>query len=414
MKTIILRVARRNDRIPARQPVKKNIDMKPKDDTPKAEDILIEDQLPFDPENHDVSFDSDQELRLARNIVRAARSAKVSFDPVQKALIDQRITESIRQAKRKRFMAWMSSAAAVLLLAGLTTFYFTTGQSAIRKYALSADNLATKEYTTLVLSSQSEVRIVSQESQIEYSPDGKAIRIEAQNNRQQASVDDEAVFNTLIVPYGKRSRVTLPDNTVVWLNSGSKLTYPVKFTGEKREVYLDGEALFQVNRDENRPFFALTSKLDVKVLGTVFNLSAYSDDQTIKTVLESGLVELWFNPNLVGLKNKEQMMPGQLAVYDPVEKTIVQTKVNTKNFTSWKDGYVVFEKSTLGSIAKRLSRYYNVKIEFENQELANKTFSGNLDLRDSAVKVLELISEMIPIDLVSDDSGITIKNKDHS
>ena len=388
--------------------------MKQNDYTPKAEDILTGDQLPFDPESGNIPFDSDQELKLARNIVRATRSAKISFDPGQNALLDLRIMESIRQAKRKRYIAWMSSAAAVLLLVSLTTFYFTTGQSAIRKHAQSAENLLATEYTTLVLSSQHELQIVSQESQIEYSPDGKAISIEAQNNRQQASVDDQAVFNTLIVPYGKRSRITLPDNTVVWLNSGSKLTYPVTFSREKREVYLDGEALFKVSRDESRPFFALTNKLDVKVLGTVFNLSAYSDDNTVKTTLESGSVELWFNPNLVGLKTKEQMMPGQLAIYDPLEKTIAQTKVNTKNFTSWKDGYVVFEKSTLGSIAKRLSRYYNVKIEFENQELANKTFSGNLDLRDSAIKVLELISEMIPIDLVWDGSVITIKEQDRS
>ena len=146
-------------------------------------------------------------------------------------------------------------------------------------------------------------------------------------------------------------------------------------------------------------------------MGTVFNISAYSDDNTASAVLESGSVELIYTGNTLFGKRKEMMVPGMLAVYNPSEKSIIQTTVNTKYFTSWKDGYVVLEKSPLGSIVKKLSRYYNITIEFDNPELASETFSGYLDLRNSAVQVLELISEIIDIEVFQGDDKIKISKK---
>jgi ferric-dicitrate binding protein FerR (iron transport regulator) len=204
--------------------------------------------------------------------------------------------------------------------------------------------------------------------------------------------------------------VTLADNSTIWLNSGSKLVYPVRFAKDKREVYLEGEALFDVAHNESHPFYVVTKGLEIKVLGTVFDLSAYDEDSAINTVLERGLVEVIYKRSLFG-SSHTRLVPGKMASYNLSNKEVVLQDVNTKDFTSWKDGYLALEKKSLESIARRLSRYYNVSIEFENPELAKETFSGYLDLRNSAIQVLGMISEMMDIEIIQSDKVIKIRRK---
>lgn len=387
--------------------------MKPDDRNIKAENILANSKLADNLITGELQAnqESDKELRLAKDIQQSIKSATNKMSTEHKLLLDQRIIASIKSAKRRKIIFRISSAAVFLVMVGIVTFFNMTNEPGILRYAKTESSPIESEYTKLVLSGRDEIQIISKESKIEYSANGKIINIDEQSTPDQPTPIVENEYNTLIVPFGKRSRLTLPDNTVVWLNSGSKLIYPVKFSSKKREVFLEGEAMFKVSHDENLPFFVLTNNLDIKVLGTIFNVCAYSDDTTVNTVLESGSVEIRYKSALFALQNKEQMVPGMMAVYNTNEKSIVQTMVNTKNFTSWKDGYVILEKSTLGSIIKKLSRYYNVKIEFENPELEAETFSGYLDLRDSAIKVLELISEMVDIEIEQDDTTIRIKKE---
>lgn len=379
----------------------------------RAEDILTDDSLTgklIEKKWRDEELQK-EELELSRDILRVANAGRVNLNPDQKDLLDARIIQSIQGLKRKKRIAWFGSAAVVLALVGLTVFIQLQNESDIRNFALSNPTNTDSELTRLLLSENEEITIDTKESRIEYSATGNQIKIDVQRNVDQSTTVEENSYNTVIVPYGKRSQITLSDNSKVWLNSGSKLVYPVIFMAEKREVFLEGEAIFEVSHNENHPFFVLTRNLDVKVLGTVFNISAYSDDNTASAVLESGSVELIYTGNTLFGKRKEMMVPGMLAVYNPSEKSIIQTTVNTKYFTSWKDGYVVLEKSPLGSIVKKLSRYYNITIEFDNPELASETFSGYLDLRNSAVQVLELISEIIDIEVFQGDDKIKISKK---
>ena len=379
----------------------------------RAEDILTDDSLTgklIEKKWQDEELQK-EELELSRDILRVANAGRVNLNPDQKDLLDARIIQSIQGLKRKKRIAWFGSAAVVLALVGLTVFIQLQNESDIRNFALSNPTNTDSELTRLLLSGNEEIKIDTKESRIEYSATGNQIKIDVQRNIDQPPTVEDNSYNTVIVPYGKRSQITLSDNSKVWLNSGSKLVYPVIFMAEKREVFLEGEAIFEVSHSENHPFFVLTRYLDVRVLGTVFNLCAYSDDKTVSTVLESGSVELRYKSNLLPVKRKEMMIPGMLAVYNPSEKSIIQTTVNTKDYTSWKDGYVVLEKSSLGSIVKKLSRYYNITIEFDNPELASETFSGYLDLRNSAVQVLELISEIIDIEVFQVDDKIKISKK---
>ncbi|MDP3433587.1 MAG: FecR domain-containing protein [Bacteroidota bacterium] len=382
----------------------------------RAEDILTDDSLTeklIEKKWQDEALPK-EELLLSQDVFQAVKGRRVNFSQDQKYLLDARITQSIQKEKRKKGMAWFGSAAIMLVLAGLSVFFQLQNESDIRNFALSNPTNTDSKQTRLLLSDKEEITIDTKESRIEYSATGSQIKIDVQRNVEQPHIVEANSFNTVIVPYGKRSQITLSDNTKVWLNSGSKLVYPVKFVAKKREVFLEGEAIFEVSHDENHPFFVLTQSLDVKVLGTVFNLCAYSDESTISTVLESGSVELRFDNNLFTGQKKETMIPGMQAIFNPESKSLIQSMVKAKDYMSWKDGYVVLEKNSLESIAKRLSRYYNVTIEFENPELAAETFSGYLDLRNTAIQVLELISEIIDIDFFQVDDQIKISKKQKS
>lgn len=377
--------------------------MKNNNQLKKAEDIIVDDALADDKQFEE------GELRLAREIKRTVETQRTHLGGAQKELLENRIARSINQAKRNQRLVWIGSAAAILAMIGLTVVFQLVSESGIRDYALGISLNSESVYTRLILSGEEEILINTQESKINYSPNGNQVSIDAEREINQPV--DGVAYNTVIVPYGKRSQITLPDSSTIWLNSGSKLVYPVQFDKEKREVYLDGEAMFDVAPDKSHPFHVLTPQLEVKVLGTVFNLCAYSDDHTSSTVLESGSVELSYKGRSFLGQSKEMMVPGMLAVYDPSTKTVAQTKVNTKHYTSWVDGYLVLEKNSLGSIVKKLSRYYNVSIELDNPQLAGKTFSGDLDLRNSASQVLELIAEIVDIEIIQFDNHIAIREK---
>jgi len=379
----------------------------------RAEDILSDDSLSESLIKGEIQENEFQgeELFLADRIHQAVSANRIAFGEDQKNLLDRRIADSINRSKRNKAIAWVGSAAALLVMVGLTFFFQLNSRSDISDFASTVSAKSDTDFTQLMLSGKKVVQINAQESKIAYSSNGKVVKIDAQRDVEQSVETDVASYNTVIVPYGKRTQITLSDNSTIWLNSGSKLVYPVQFANNKREVFLDGEAIFEVTRDKNHPFHVVTRDMEIKVLGTVFDLCAYSDDSTINTVLAHGSVELIYKRySLLGL-SREKMVPGMLAVYDRTDKTLIQKNVNTKDYTSWKDGYLVMEKKSLGSIAKKLSRYYNVSIEIESPELADETFSGYLDLRNSAVQVLALISEMMDIELVQYDRLIKIRKK---
>jgi len=383
--------------------------MKNKNWKKKAEDILTDDLLVEELQNKNQSTNLliEDESKLAYDILNTVSANDNTFDPSQKDLLGKRITHTINTAKRRNLIISISTAAVFLLLIGLTTFFTMNNESEISVFAHNNQSTPLTGNTRLILSGKEEIQIHSDQSKIAYAGNGKEIQIDS-SRVQQVVEDDKMVYNTVVVPYGKRTQVTLSDNSSVWLNSGSKLIYPARFADKKREVYLEGEAIFEVSHNKQRPFHVITRDMEIKVLGTVFDVSAYTDDATSGTVLESGSVELKYKTNSLLSQSKITMVPGMLAVYDPIEKTVKQTQVNTKLFTSWREGYFVFERQSLEEILKKISRYYNVSIQLEDQSLANETFTGPLDLRNSATQVLEIIAVMINAKVENIDNHIII------
>ena len=143
--------------------------------------------------------------------------------------------------------------------------------------------------------------------------------------------------------YGETKQVTLPDQTEVWLNAGSSLKYPSKFGQKIRSVHLTGEAFFSVTKNQSKPFVVETKSLDVKVLGTKFNLKAYPDEHQTVATLQEGKIEVQTVKN-----QKQQLVPNEQLVYDNETSALKVVKINVEYIPDWKSGNLIFSEATLG------------------------------------------------------------------
>jgi transmembrane sensor len=251
--------------------------------------------------------------------------------------------------------------------------------------------LADSGDTQLILGGQRLINLRQDNANLIYGKDGSSIQIDSTSVVEQVVSADQQ-FNTLIVPYGKRSSLTLSDGTRIWLNSGSKLVYPAKFAGKEREVYLEGQAYFSVSHSDDVPFFVHTREMKVKVLGTEFDISAYEDDHFTSAVLASGSIELSIPQQSIFGAKKTKITPGTRAVFQSDQSVLKTEQVDVREFISWKDGYLILEKAPLGDILKKLSRYYRVDITLKEEDLEKVTFSGTLHLQDDIQQVLDIVA----------------------
>lgn len=204
-------------------------------------------------------------------------------------------------------------------------------------------------------------------------------------------------------PLGERSRMVLPDGTLIWLNSGSHVEYSAGFRKNNRTIRLIGEAYFEVKKNEEIPFIVQTTHCSVKVLGTKFNVSAYPDDDFTETTLIEGGVELTSD-----LNEPVRMTPGERIVYDHKTSRMHKEYVTAENFSSWTCSRLDFEQITLKDLMKKLSRKYNVKITIASEELAEKKFSGSLINGETLIEVLSAISLIIPIEIIYENDEVFI------
>jgi len=196
--------------------------------------------------------------------------------------------------------------------------------------------------------------------------------------------------------YGTRSEFQLSDGTKVFLNSGSKLIFPFEFKGKSRMVELIGEAYFEVSPNPAKPFIVKTSDINVKALGTAFNLQAYPGSKEISTTLVHGKVVLEKESSGVTLQLAE-LRPSDRAVYNISEKVVnVKTEEDLDKFIAWKDGKLVFFNDPIDNVAEKLGNWYNVNVKINKKEL--KRFRFTATFTDEPIEqVLELLSKSSPI-----------------
>lgn len=204
---------------------------------------------------------------------------------------------------------------------------------------------------------------------------------------------------------GDVREVVLPDGTKVWVNRGSVLKYPAHFAKESRHVELDGEAYFEVKRDQSRPFMVTSDAMSVKVLGTIFNLRSYKNSPLTETSLIEGAVEVRGNRN----EGQIVLSPGQKAELNRKTGRLQVKQVNSKLDAVWHDDLIPFESATIFEIASVLERFYQVKIIL-SPDISNSTYSGVLKRSDNIDKVLSSLKNSIPITFRKNGSNIYLQS----
>ncbi len=192
----------------------------------------------------------------------------------------------------------------------------------------------------------------------------------------------ETVFNTITTPRGGQYQLALPDGSKVWMNNASSIKFPVAFSGNTREVVLSGEAYFEVAKNPNKPFIVHVNDLEVKVLGTHFNIMCYSDESSIKTTLIEGSVKL-SKGNF-----SELLYPGKIATFQHQSFTVADADIEQE--LAWKNGYFIFNKSDIETIMRQLARWYDVNVNYEGAKPKN-LFVGQIKKEASLAESLKII-----------------------
>ena len=279
---------------------------------------------------------------------------------------------------RIRIVRWVAVVAAVWVLALGVTLWMTFGKKENVAPLPVASKIipAGEKKATLTLADGTEVHVEEITAQILQE---KGMNIEYRNGEivyhKSEEKTTEVVYNKLEVPRGGECMIKLDDGTKGWVNAETKLKYPVTFVGDRREVVLEGEAFFDVAKNE-KPFIVKTSFGDVRVLGTAFGISAYASEPESYTTLVRGKVSV----EREGIK-PVVILPGEQVVTSKDGKMIKQ-QVDVEEFVGWKDGIYVFKEKSLGEIMKTLERWYNISVDFQEKSLVDLPFTGNLKRYD--------------------------------
>jgi len=226
----------------------------------------------------------------------------------------------------------------------------------------------------------------------------------------QADKLELMVENVVVTPIGGEYQLTLSDGTKVWMNSKSEIRYPVRFSGNTRKVKISGEVYFEVTKDAERPFLVDVNDIEIKVLGTQFNIMAYPEERNIQTTLVEGAVRIMAH-GLSGKIRSADLSPGSQAEYDRFSKSVEIKEVDIERFIAWKNGKFVFEKESLNDIMRKLERWYNIKVFFQSNDLKNKRFSARIDRYGNINDILNKIEQTTNICFEIKNNVVQIKKK---
>jgi hypothetical protein len=303
-------------------------------------------------------------------------------------------------------------AAVMILVLGIGTLIFYNrgikvfNDSSIDRFASSNQVDYTK--SQLILTDGKKIEVTSGDSKIRYSPDGASVTINDTSGIVQDIRNEQ--FNQMIVPFGKYASLQLSDGTKVWLNAGSRLVYPPTFTGKYREVYLQGEGYFEVTKNATKPFYVKTDRLKVEVLGTKFDVQAYSTEDTHSALLLEGKISLTSPQNVKMIHEQVILKQSERGVYSVNTNRFMVEEINhPENYIAWTYGYIHFNEEPLVSLLKRISRYYNIDIQLRSS-MGSFQISGKLDLKDDPERVLRGIAIISKMKLFKKEGGYLIKD----
>lgn len=312
-----------------------------------------------------------------------------------------------RKRPTNRIWIQMASIAASIALFAGGYYFFVKGQHQMIEpdyTSIISDNEQFIHADDIILTLPDNKKVAVDSSNIVYNKDGTA-NIHAQKGETETI--DKLQLNQLAVPYGKTASLTLSDGTKMWVNSGSKVIYPSVFSKDKREIFVSGEVYLDVAKNPDHPFIVKTNHINVNVLGTQFNVSAYDNDASQSVVLVSGSVGV----NSQELKGSYNILPNQMLSYKTTLKEVNIQKVDVNNYISWIQGYLLLNSENLDSVLQKLERHYNLSLSYDQNTLKNIRVSGKLDLHRGIESVLEYIAITTPIKYNIDGKNVKIELK---
>jgi transmembrane sensor len=354
-------------------------------------------------------IDNTENFKTFRQFISVHHLSNHVMNKANKEKIIQEINSRIRSQKQnktkigKMYFKLTKYAAIIILSIGLG-FYINQDEiivKQIEEVTPSKITLETSEGKQIVIEESTKKNIQIGEK---LTAKKKPLTIAYEKNPEI----DELKFNTINIPYGKRFNVELSDGSVVYLNSGTSMTFPIQFIkGKDREVHINGEAFFDVTHDDDNTFRVRSNDAIVEVYGTKFNFKNYPEDSFSEVTLTQGSIGLKSD-----LSDKEvvKIEPSFKAKLNKSRKDIEVTRVNTKMYTSWIEGRVVFRDENIDNLILKLERLYNVSITNNNKSLSNNFFNATIFIENETIEdVLKYLKKVYNIDYQVINNKIIIK-----
>lgn len=336
------------------------------------------------------------------------KSAHGLSDPSKAQAVLASIIAKQQPATPVHRIGYWSAAAAAVLLIGLTALFFYNKQAVktpVAKYKAPVHQvkpggnkavLTLADGTEITLDSTGNGAIANQGNMQVIKLDSGQLAY----NMGKGPKDGIVSYNTLTTPRGGQFQIILPDGTKVWLNAASSLRYPTAFTGKERNVQLTGEAYFEVAKKNGMPFTVGVKDMQVRVLGTHFNIMAYQDESAIRTTLLEGAVRVQH-----GTKEM-QLTPGQQAQLRPSGEMALLRDVDLEETVAWKNGYFQFERESLMGVMRQISRWYDAEISYQGK-VPDREFGGKIKRSSSIDEVLKIL-ELSNVHFRLEDKKITV------
>ncbi|MBK0368782.1 FecR family protein [Flavobacterium agrisoli] len=322
--------------------------------------------------------------------------ADYDVESAKKVLLQK--IRTTRPIAGKRNLTAYYKYAAVLVVGLMMVYWYTASQNDIQTSIVQTNQLVPKEEAITLETEDGKLQTINlNQTQNITNVSGKIVGKQNKGTLVYNGTDvgEKLVYNTLKIPYGKRFNLQLSDGTKVYLNAGTTLRFPVHFLkNQDRQVFVSGEAYFEVAKDKKHPFTVKSTKMNVEVFGTKFNVNAYPDDSKAQVVLVEGKVGLY-----QGTKVDNDMVflkPGFMGTSANGQNAINSQAVFTETYTSWINGGLVFRNTSFNEIIKKLERHYNVTFINNNKTLGKEVFNARFD-NESINEVLKYLDESFAI-----------------
>jgi transmembrane sensor len=330
---------------------------------------------------------------------------------VKETIHTELLSSIARQERRQtRLRTWYAAAAVLLLIlsSGLyfnnlkksTTLIAKTESPRFKNDVLPGDNRA-----ILTLDDGSQINLDDAQNGVLASENNTDIRKTGSGQLEYSAGNkliESVKYNTLSTPMGGQYQLSLPDGSRVWLNSGSSIRFPTAFIGKERIIELKGEAFFDIRKNSKMPFIVRTNNsMDIRVLGTQFNVMAYDDEKSINTTLVEGSVQVLKESGTAFLE------PGQAAILNKGTGKIKVAAADIEEAVAWKNGFFIFSNENIESIMRKVSRWYNVEVNYQGN-LSNKDFVGTISRDKNISEILKMLELTGAIHFKVDGRRVTV------